>query len=263
MQRITKVELQRLTFHPIALSIRRTKRDGYAKFPNQADDSRALVIFNGQLLGDWWLYRFSLDRGFGFIESFDPGKHGGDPVTIKLYGDLGRRFGKLYRLDVATPAEAVHALCSQLRGLRQYFLGNATQKFLVRGYQDYDETDLHYPQSTGTLKIVPLVQGTGAWGIIIAGAALAVVGFFVPVVGPAMMSMGIALALGCVSQLLAPRQESKGATPEKAENQPSLAFDGAVNTVGQGGPVPLGYGRLLVGSQVISVGFSTNNEILV
>ena len=33
--------------------------------------------------------------------------------------------------------------------------------------------------------------------------------------------------------------------------------------MGQGGPVPLGYGRLLVGSQIISVGFSTNNEILV
>ena len=48
-----------------------------------------------------------------------------------------------------------------------------------------------------------------------------------------------------------------------AENEPSLAFDGAVNTMGQGGPVPLGYGRLLVGSAIVSVGFSTNNEIMV
>ena len=57
--------------------------------------------------------------------------------------------------------------------------------------------------------------------------------------------------------------DGKVALWEGAGNQPSLAFDGAVNTMGQGGPVPLGYGRLLVGSQIISVGFSTNNEILV
>ena len=183
-------------------------------------------------------------------------------LTVKLYGDLGARYGRVFRLDVASPAEAIHALCSQLRGLRQYFTAHGTQKFLVRGHQDYDETDLSYPQSTGTLKVVPIVQGTGAWGKIIAGAALAVVGFFIPVVGAAVTSMGLALAMGGISQLLAPRQQGK-ATPEKAQNQPSQAFDGAVNTMGQGGPVPLGYGRLLVGSQIISVGFSTNNEILV
>lgn len=190
-------------------------------------------------------------------------------LTVRLYGDLGARFGRRFVLDVHSPAEAVHALCTQLKGLRAYFAEYATHKFLVRGYQDYDETDLNYPQSTGTLKIVPVVQGTGAWGKVIGGAALAVIGLVAsPYTGGASMalvSMGVALALGGVAQMLAPRQSTNnnGATPEDAGNQPSLAFDGAVNTMGQGGPVPLGYGRLLVGSQIISVGFSTNNEILV
>ncbi|SAL03058.1 lambda tail assembly I [Caballeronia calidae] len=183
-------------------------------------------------------------------------------LTVKLYGDLGARFGRVYRLDVRSPGEAVHALCAQLRGLRQYFIERPTQKFRVRGVQDYDETDLHYPQSGGVLKIVPLVEGAGAFGKIIGGAALAIAGLFIPGVGGMVTSMGIALALGGVAQLLAPRNKAT-ATPEKEENQPSLAFDGAVNTMGQGGPVPLGYGRLLVGSQIISVGFSTNNECVI
>lgn len=183
-------------------------------------------------------------------------------LTVKLYGDLGARFGRVFVLDVRTPREAVHALCSQLRGLRQYFIEHGTQKFRVRGLQEYSEHELHFPQSTGVLKIVPLIEGAGAWGKIVGGAVLAVAGLFIPVVGGAVTSLGIALALGGVSQLLAPRNAGT-ATPEKAENTPSLAFDGAVNTMGQGGPVPLGYGRLLVGSQIVSVGFSTNNETVI
>ncbi|WP_250538943.1 MULTISPECIES: tail assembly protein [unclassified Caballeronia] len=188
-------------------------------------------------------------------------------LTVLLYGDLRARYGRRYDLAVRSPAEAIHALCVQLRGLRAYFIEHGAQQFLVRGpHQDYDADDLHFPQSEGLLRIVPLVQGSGAFGKIIGGAALAVIGLVAsPYSGGlsmALVSMGAAMAMGGVAQLLAPRQ-SGTATPEKADNQPSLAFDGAVNTMGQGGPVPLGYGRMIVGSQVISVGFSTNNEIIV
>lgn len=187
-------------------------------------------------------------------------------LTVLFYGELRRQFGRKFVLDARSPREAIHALCLQLSGLRRYFRLHATQHFLVRGNQDHDESDLHYPQSTGTLRIVPVVQGAGAWGKIIAGAALAVVGLVVSPytggLGMALVSMGLSLALGGVSQLLAPRAKGS-ATPENADNQPSLAFDGTVNTTGQGGPVPLGYGRMIIGSQIISVGFSTNNEIVV
>ncbi|MBC8638262.1 tail assembly protein [Caballeronia sp. EK] len=192
-------------------------------------------------------------------------------LTVRLYGDLRPRYGAEFRLAVHSPAEAVHALCVQLPGLRKYFIDHGAQQFLVRGmfgddHADYDESDMHYPQSEGVLKIVPLVQGSGAAAKIIAGAALAVIGLVAsPYTGGlsmALVSMGAALAMGGIAQLLAPRQKGT-ATPEKADNQPSLAFDGAVNTMGQGGPVPLGYGRMIVGSQIISVGFSTNNEIVV
>ncbi|SAK63642.1 bacteriophage lambda tail assembly protein I [Caballeronia pedi] len=187
-------------------------------------------------------------------------------LTVRLYGDLGARFGRRYLLDVRSPAEAVHALCVQLPGLRRYFIEHATQQFRVRGVQDYDEQDMHYPQSTGTLKLVPMIEGAGAWGKVLGGAALAVIGAVAMAYGQPwgakVIALGAALAMGGVAQMMAPRNAGT-ATPEKADNQPSLAFDGAVNTMGQGGPVPLGYGHLIVGSQIISVGFSTNNEVVI
>jgi predicted phage tail protein len=187
-------------------------------------------------------------------------------MTVKFYGELRRLYGISWTLDVHSPAEAIHALCVQLKGLRQYFIEHATDKFLVRGNHDYVAEELGNPQSSGVLKIVPLVEGSGAVGRIIGGAVLAIAGgvmmsYGVPM-GAQVMAIGVALALGGVAQLIAPRA-SAAATPEQADNTPSLAFNGAVNTMGQGGPVPLGYGRLLVGSQVISVGFSTNNEYII
>jgi predicted phage tail protein len=183
---------------------------------------------------------------------------------VIFYGELRRNFGRRFVLDVHSPREAIHALSTQLAGLRAWFREHATQQFLVRGVQDYDLSDIDYPQSSGILKIVPLISGAGAWGKIIAGIGLVAIGIISGgTLAPAMISMGLALAMGGVSQMLAPRTPSAGATPEKPDNQPSLAFDGAVNTMGQGGPVPLGYGRMIIGSQIISVGFSTNNEIVV
>ena len=40
-------------------------------------------------------------------------------------------------------------------------------------------------------------------------------------------------------------------------NTPSYLFNGAVNTTAQGHPVPIGYGRLIVGSAVISASIVT------
>lgn len=41
-------------------------------------------------------------------------------TTIRLYGVLGARFGRVHRLAVQTSAEAVKALCINLDGLESY-----------------------------------------------------------------------------------------------------------------------------------------------
>ncbi len=44
----------------------------------------------------------------------------GEVTTIRLYGKLGARFGRVHRLAVSSAAEAVSALGSQLQGFNAY-----------------------------------------------------------------------------------------------------------------------------------------------
>ena len=72
----------------------------------------------------------------------------------------------------------------------------------------------------------------------------------------AISSIGFSMVMGGVSQMLFSPPQAQSGGMERPENKPSYAFDGAVNTAAQGNPVPLCYGQLIVGSQVVSAGLS-------
>jgi predicted phage tail protein len=64
---------------------------------------------------------------------------------------------------------------------------------------------------------------------------------------------GAALALSGAMLMLSP-QSTGSAAADSVDNQASYAFNGPVNTVAQGNPVPLAYGEVICGSCVISGG---------
>ena len=64
------------------------------------------------------------------------------------------------------------------------------------------------------------------------------------------------LLLGGAAMMLAP-DVPDGNTSEKSEN---YLFGGPVNTVKQGEPIPLVYGRAIVGSKTISASVFTNTS---
>jgi predicted phage tail protein len=55
-----------------------------------------------------------------------------------------------------------------------------------------------------------------------------------------------------MSMLMMPSMPNPDQAAQEAATKNSFLFNGAVNTVEQGGPVPLVYGRAMVGSTVIS-----------
>jgi predicted phage tail protein len=82
--------------------------------------------------------------------------------------------------------------------------------------------------------------------------------WFAPPVAAALVSIGWGMVFGGVVQMLSPKP--KGVTnADSPNNQPSYVFNGAVNTQAQGNPVPLGYGRMIVGSAVISAGINAED----
>jgi predicted phage tail protein len=178
--------------------------------------------------------------------------------TIRLYGDMGKRFGREHRFDVKTPAEAVRALCSQIQGFRSYLHEHAqsTFKVFVGGRNAHD--GLQYPSSDKEIiRIAPTLQGSGAGARVVLGVVLVVVGSLVPYF-QFLVPIGASMIIGGVIEMLSPTPKIKsGVDAEKTENKPSYNFNGPVNTVAQGHPVPLAYGEIMTGSAVISAGMVT------
>lgn len=174
-------------------------------------------------------------------------------ITVLLYGEMGKHFGRRHRLDIATPAEAIRALQANFPGFRAWLYARREQPFRVlAGDEALDKSGLTR-QTARTLKFIPLVGGAGKFGQIILGAVLIVVG--VVFEQPWLINIGVSLALGGVAQLLT-KPPAAQRPNERPENRPSYIFDGAVNTTAQGNCVPVLYGEMIVGSQVVSSGLS-------
>ena len=198
--------------------------------------------------------------------------------TIKLSGFLGKKFGRAHRLAVDSPAEAIRALSVNINGFRE-FLENSHKngvayRFLV-GNEALERSELkeslHMKHGASTtFELVPVINGAkSSLGQILFGAALMAFAWWaLPAMGFAavgtvgamstsVFGIGMSLALGGVAQLLAPKVKAEN--KEAVENKPSYIFNGAVNTVAQGNPVPILCGRMRVGSQVVSAGITSND----
>lgn len=185
--------------------------------------------------------------------------------TVRLYGHLGKQFGRSHRLDVRTPAEAIRALSANFKSFAKV-IADGEWRVLVGG-KAQALAQIQDPLAAD-ISIVPAVGGASGLGKVVLGAALIAASFYLPGmtyfsaasafgINAAAIASGIgtSLLIGGISEVLfAPPKPSGPDAKERPENRPSYVFNGAVNTTGQGNPVPLCYGRLRVGSQVISAG---------
>ena len=182
-------------------------------------------------------------------------------TTIRLYGQL-RKFGRLFRLSVRSPAEAIKALCIQIPDFER-FISNAKSRgmeFAVfRGSKNIDEKELGYCGS-GEIRIAPVITGSKRAGILqtIVGAIL-IVASFIPGF-QALLPVGIALVAGGVIQMLSP-QPSGLKTSAAPENTPGYAFGSAKNTTASGNPVPLCIGKRLWGGEIISAAIYAEDQM--
>lgn len=213
---------------------------------------------------------------------------------VRLYGPLAKFVGqRKFLAEINNAAEAVRMLLANFPGLNHH-MADQHYKIIVDNYESGLE-EIHHPAGQ-TIKIVPVLGGAGGGvGKIVAGVALVAAALFLGpsaaiggaglfgatfgagviggVAATAIGSIGIALALGGVAQLLTPTPQlgqlgsftgGNGARFTSTEGteldpQKSYSFSGIQNTSKQGVPVPLIYGETYVGSIVISAGIDTDN----
>lgn len=197
---------------------------------------------------------------------------------VHLYGALGRTFGRVHRLAVLTPAEAVQALCAVLPGFERAFLGpdcramyrvfvGAGKRKPTSNREAISLAEAAEPVGAAEkIRIVPVVAGakSGLFGILLGAAlifiapyALGAFTLSVSTIATGLSiasAIGTALILGGITQILSPQRKSGN---NNTDSNPSYGFDGgAVNTTQQGLPVQLIFGRMIIGSAEISKGLA-------
>lgn len=139
------------------------------------------------------------------------------------------------------------------------------------GNQNIGEGDLDKPVGREIIRIVPVIAGAKRAGslqtivgvVLIAVATVMTGGFAGIAAGGGwgvVGAVGISMSIGGVMAMLSPQPKGLG-TQDGANNRASYSFNGPVNTSVQGNPVPLLYGRMIVGSAVISAGIYSEDQM--
>ena len=181
--------------------------------------------------------------------------------TIKLYGVLGKKFGKEFHLAVESTREAVKALSVQVPGFEQFMLTAHEQGLAFAVFQDDEnisEDQIDFETGAKVIKIVPKVIGAGGNGVLqtILGAVMVVVGavamYFGQPWGASLVGAGIGMMVGGIAQMMMPKMDKEDQNQDG--NRANKGFGGAVTTIAQGNPVPILYGQREVGGFIVNAG---------
>ena len=213
--------------------------------------------------------------------------------VVKVYGALRKRLGQCrFEFDVATPAQAIKALCVNFPGLEKWLIDSEKDGVGYRVAISKEKatednlTPLVMPFSDKEVfSITPVVAGAGrGTGSILAGVALIalsavtfgssaafagafsttglIAGTSATALGSiALFKVGAYLTLSGIAQAISPQPSLSGLEdgPEAARLE-SFSISNVVQTTRQGLPVPIAYGRVFVGSAVISSGLDVDQK---
>lgn len=204
-------------------------------------------------------------------------------VEINLHGAVFEGFKNQFKLAVKSCAEAIYAINIMTKNkffaqLLENDKKNIKYEILINKNPCLfaEPPDINKPETLlnselvvnypnlKTIDIVPIIEGAEDVGLIIAGVLLIALtiwnpgGFFGGPLGFALIMGGLGLIAAGIINLLTtpPKLDDFKTTARKG----SYLFDGPENAVGEGGPVPLVYGQLLVGSQTIEVTINNSDQ---
>lgn len=178
---------------------------------------------------------------------------------VYLHGHLRKKFGRCFKLAVATPVEAIQALAVQLKGFTAEFRAGFYRVVTTHpGFRHYYTEETIKVGSIAPLHIVPVIGGAGGkgkaigLGFLIAGALLLTAGLAAPLVGVSTIFgvsastvglIGGAMTLYGARVLLAPKPTlSEGTTADSDAKLDSFLFGGAPDRSITGRCVPVSFG---------------------
>lgn len=187
-------------------------------------------------------------------------------VKIHLHGSLAKKLKRtsedFIMLDVDNATQMFSGLRSQVKGFDQALRGLkhgikvlCMDKNMEQAFGITEEVlKMGFPTTTDSIHIIPCIKGKGIEVALISFfAALGASGAVAAALATITIHLAIAVVLGAVARILAPSPDTSAGSANPDERA-SFIFNGAINTVVQGGSVPLVYGQSMTGSVVISAG---------
>ena len=185
-------------------------------------------------------------------------------AKVNFHGNLGKRLGRRsWNLSVSSVREAFHAVNTLTeKKLSKIFLADHEKRLRYQikinnkpidslninpdNIQTVLDSELCINTKIETIDIIPLLEGSGNK---VMGTIVAIVGIIlIPATGGASLAL---VAAGLSVMMAKPPKFDDFREIEEGKKKVSYLFDGPTNAANEGGPVPIGYGRLIVGSQVI------------
>jgi predicted phage tail protein len=202
-------------------------------------------------------------------------------VDIKLHGVLGESVGSVWSLAVNSVSEAMRGIEVLSRHKLYKFLIENDKKgtryrVLINGrdFESPEPLDVNrlstirdselcmLNENLKSIDIVPILEGSGDdfLGVlqVILGVILVIVGIALSWtgIGVAIIIAGIGLIASGIMSILTQRPDLE---PYQTRQKTSYLFSGPANVVDEGIPVPVPYGRLLIGSIVMSADYELYN----
>jgi predicted phage tail protein len=189
-------------------------------------------------------------------------------TTINLHGILAHEFGNSFLMHIKKPKQVVDAIDANKRLFKKRILELSEQgihyAILVDGQNINSSEQLELKKENMTIDVVPMVCGSGfvalvgaIGGAIAAGAtagsfAAVFGGFLASQLGSALIGGVLNMVVGTlIQQALAPSDKPQRTESTVSGAKESFIFSSKANLTQQGNPVPVGYGRLRVGSSVV------------
>lgn len=180
-------------------------------------------------------------------------------ITLHLSGQMAKDYGDSVVLDAKSPREAVLALSFQCPKYKDTLISNDWHIYVGQG-NDISEKELDMSLGSVTdVYLLPRIQGANGAVNFVVGAVLFVIGAVLTYTGVGsplgvpLMSAGAGLMVGGIIQMTTKIPGAEDLSRDSVDQKASYLFSGPTNTATQGVAIPRGYGRMLVGSVVVSV----------
>ena len=183
-------------------------------------------------------------------------------TEVIIHGEMGKIFGETHKLKVSKLLEILKALSVTRNGFKNYIINSSSEGInyamidpknpekTFKSAQEFQETD-----APEIIHIVPSISGAAVGAFVsavvgIATTAVAAVGTFLAS-GGFLANLAIGLIIQGIMSLLFPVELPKAQTAETKIDTSSYIFSNLDNNLVQGFPIPLMYGELRVGSNII------------